>query len=98
MSGTADGQNDDIHVIEPRDQFHVGPEMRGLEIFDRVGGGDSFASGLIYGLLSGTDVETSLAYGVAHGALAMTTPGDTSMATLDEVERIVRGGAARVAR
>jgi len=72
--------------------------MRGLEIFDRVGGGDSFASGLIFGLLSGADVETSLAYGIAHGALAMTTPGDTSMATLDEVERVMRGGAARVAR
>ena len=58
--------------------------MRGLEIFDRVGGGDSFASGLIYGLLGGYDTSTSLAYGVAHGALAMTTPGDTSMATLED--------------
>jgi 2-dehydro-3-deoxygluconokinase len=58
----------------------------------------SFASGLIYGLLSGRDVETALAYGVAHGALAMTTPGDTSMATLDEVERLRRGGGARVVR
>ena len=67
--------------------------MRGLEIFDRVGGGDSFASGLVYGLLSGADLGTALAYGVAHGALAMTTPGDTSMATLEEVERVRRGGA-----
>ena len=57
-------------------------ELDGLEIFDRVGGGDSFASGLIYGLLEGFDVAQALAYGVAHGALAMTTPGDTSMATL----------------
>ena len=65
-----------------RDAFHVGPPMQRLEIFDRVGGGDSFASGLIYGLLDGRDVDTALAYGVAHGALAMTTPGDTSMATL----------------
>jgi 2-dehydro-3-deoxygluconokinase len=72
--------------------------MRGLEIFDRVGGGDSFASGLIYGLLGGYDTSTSLAYGVAHGALAMTTPGDTSMATLEEVERVMRGGGARVVR
>jgi 2-dehydro-3-deoxygluconokinase len=72
--------------------------MPGLEIFDRVGGGDSFASGLIYGLLQGDDVPTALAYGVAHGALAMTTPGDTSMATLDEVERVMAGGGARIAR
>jgi 2-dehydro-3-deoxygluconokinase len=91
--------NDWSAVCSTRDAFFVGPSMRGLEIFDRVGGGDSFASGLIYGLLSGTDVETSLAYGVAHGALAMTTPGDTSMATLEEVERVMRGGAAaRVVR
>jgi 2-dehydro-3-deoxygluconokinase len=76
----------------------VGPALRGLEIFDRVGGGDSFASGLVYGLLTGADVETALAYGIAHGALAMTTPGDTSMATLAEVERVRRGGAARVLR
>jgi 2-dehydro-3-deoxygluconokinase len=72
--------------------------MPGLEIFDRVGGGDSFASGLIYGLIQGNDVRTALAYGVAHGALAMTTPGDTSMATLDEVERVMAGGGARIAR
>jgi 2-dehydro-3-deoxygluconokinase len=90
--------NDWSAVCSTRDGFHVGPEMRGLEIFDRVGGGDSFASGLIYGLLQGFDVDRALAYGVAHGALAMTTPGDTSMATLDEVERVVRGGAARVVR
>ena len=72
--------------------------MRGLEIFDRVGGGDSFASGLIYGMLEGADLETALAYGVAHGALAMTTPGDTSMATLAEVRHVMRGGAPRVVR
>ncbi|HEU5278948.1 MAG TPA: sugar kinase [Gaiellaceae bacterium] len=90
--------NDWSGVCSTRDAFVVGPAMRGLEIFDRVGGGDSFASGLIYGQLSGADVETSLAYGVAHGALAMTTPGDTSMATLEEVERVMRGAAARVVR
>ena len=72
--------------------------MQRLEIFDRVGGGDSFASGLIYGLLGGRDVDTALAYGVAHGALAMTTPGDVSMATLAEVERLMAGGSARVQR
>jgi 2-dehydro-3-deoxygluconokinase len=69
-----------------------------LEIMDRVGGGDSFASGLIYGLLEGMTVDQALRYGVAHGALAMTTPGDTSMATLAEVRRLVAGGSARVVR
>ena len=90
--------NDWSGVCSTRESFFAGPELRGLEIFDRVGGGDSFASGLAYGLLAGHDVETALAYGVAHGALAMTTPGDTSMATLDEVERVMRGGSARVIR
>jgi 2-dehydro-3-deoxygluconokinase len=90
--------NDWSAVCRTRDGFHVGPEMRGLEILDRVGGGDSFASGLFYGLLTGADAETALAYGVAHGALAMTTPGDTSMATLGEVERVMRGAGARVDR
>jgi 2-dehydro-3-deoxygluconokinase len=69
-----------------------------VEILDRVGGGDSFASGLIYGLLTELPVEEALEYGVAHGALAMTTPGDTSTATLAEVKRIVTGGSARVVR
>lgn len=78
--------------------FHASVPMQALEIFDRVGGGDSFASGFFYGLLGGKGPEAALAYGVAHGALAMTTPGDTSMATLDEVERLVRGGSARVVR
>ena len=67
-------------------------------ILDRVGGGDSFASGLIYGILAGKPLEWSVRCGVAHGALAMTTPGDTSMATLAEVERVMRGGSARIAR
>ena len=69
-----------------------------LEILDRVGGGDSFASGLIYGFLAGKDAQWAVRCGVAHGALAMTTPGDTSMATLSEVETVMRGGAARIAR
>jgi 2-dehydro-3-deoxygluconokinase len=90
--------NDWSAVASTPHAFVVGPALPGLEIFDRVGGGDSFASGLVYGLLRGNDVETALAYGVAHGALAMTTPGDTSMATLDEVERVMAGGGARIAR
>jgi 2-dehydro-3-deoxygluconokinase len=69
-----------------------------LEILDRVGGGDSFASGLIYGLLTSGDLATAVEYGAAHGALAMTTPGDTSMASLKEVEALMRGGGARVQR
>lgn len=71
---------------------------QGLEIFDRVGGGDSFASGLIYGLLQGYEPKTAVEYGAAHGALVMTTPGDTSMASLAEVEKLVGGGSARVDR
>ena len=70
----------------------------GLEILDRVGGGDSFASGLIYGLLTGESLQDRVEYGAAHGALAMTTPGDTSMATLAEVRRLAAGGGARVVR
>jgi 2-dehydro-3-deoxygluconokinase len=70
----------------------------GLEILDRVGGGDSFASGFIYALLQGWDVAIAVQYGAAHGALAMTTPGDTSMATLAEVDALVRGASARVLR
>lgn len=91
--------NDWSAVCRTRDHgFLVGPRLEQLEILDRVGGGDSFASGFFYALLTGRDPEAALAYGVAHGALAMTTPGDTSMATLDEVERLVRGGSARVNR
>ena len=69
-----------------------------LEIFDRVGGGDSFASGLAYGFLTFNDAQIAVEYGAAHGALAMTTPGDTSMATKAEVEKLVKGGGARVDR
>ena len=90
--------NDWSAVCRSRDGFHVGPRFEALEILDRVGGGDSFAAGLFYALLADLGVEQALAYGVAHGALAMTTPGDTSMATLAEVERLVAGGAARVQR
>lgn len=69
-----------------------------LEILDRVGGGDSFASGLIYGLMTTGDPQKAVDYGAAHGALAMTTPGDTSMASKDEVEKLMKGGGARVQR
>ncbi len=72
--------------------------QREIDIYDRVGGGDSFASGLIYGLLAGKPIDWAVRCGVAHGALAMTTPGDTSMATLPEVERIIQGGSTRIAR
>jgi 2-dehydro-3-deoxygluconokinase len=72
--------------------------QRDIDIFDRVGGGDSFASGLIYGLLAGKPIDWAIRCGVAHGALAMTTPGDTSTASLAEVERIIKGGSARIAR
>jgi 2-dehydro-3-deoxygluconokinase len=78
--------------------LHRATHRPDLEILDRVGGGDSFASGLVYGLLQGFPVQTALEYGAAHGALAMTTPGDTSMATLAEVEKLARGGSARVVR
>jgi len=69
-----------------------------LEILDRVGGGDSFASGLIYGLLTGEPLQTAVEYGAAHGALAMTTPGDTTMVTKAEVLKLAGGGSARVDR
>ena len=70
----------------------------GLEVLDRVGGGDSFASGLVYGLLTGQPLATCVEYGAAHGALAMTTPGDTSMASVGEVEALMAGKGARVQR
>jgi 2-dehydro-3-deoxygluconokinase len=69
-----------------------------LEIFDRVGGGDSFASGLIYGMITTGDPQQAVEYGAAHGALAMTTPGDTTMVTLTEVEALMAGKSARVKR
>jgi len=72
--------------------------QRDIDIFDRVGGGDSFASGLIYGMLAGKPIEWAVRCGVAHGALAMTTPGDTSMATRSEVERVMKGSSARIER
>ncbi len=78
--------------------FHEAHLRENLEIFDRVGGGDSFASGLIYGLMEQKGPLASVNYGAAHGALAMTTPGDTTTASLQEVERVMKGGAARISR
>ena len=79
-------------------QFYEARSMPALEILDRVGGGDSFASGLIYGFLAEKGSQWAVDCGCAHGALAMTTPGDTTMVTLPEVERVMKGGTARVLR
>jgi 2-dehydro-3-deoxygluconokinase len=79
-------------------QLHAAPMRHDLEILDRVGGGDSFAAGLVFGFLAGRGAAAAVEYGAAHGALAMTTPGDTSMVTLAEVEAVIRGGAPRIAR
>ncbi len=69
-----------------------------LNIMDRVGGGDGFLAGLVYGLLDGRSAAEALEIGAAHGALAMTTPGDNSMASLREVLTLVAGGSAHVSR
>ena len=79
-------------------QLFQAPTRENLEIFDRVGGGDSFASGLIYGFLEGRGPQWAVECGAAHGALAMTTPGDTTMATMAEVETVMKGGTARADR
>lgn len=79
-------------------KIYKATDYKELEILDRVGGGDSFASGLIYGLMTTGDAEKAVNYGAAHGALAMTTPGDTTMANLKEVENLMKGASARVQR
>jgi 2-dehydro-3-deoxygluconokinase len=79
-------------------KFYTSTHRPNLEIMDRVGGGDSFASGFIYGLMELGDPQLAVEYGAAHGALAMTTPGDTTMASLSEVKKIVAGAGARVDR
>ena len=79
-------------------EFYEARPMPQLEILDRVGGGDSFASGLIYGFLAEKGPQWAVDCGCAHGALAMTTPGDTTMVALPEVERVMKGGTARVLR
>jgi 2-dehydro-3-deoxygluconokinase len=79
-------------------KFHEAPVRENLEVYDRVGGGDSFASGLIYGFLAGKDPQVCVECGAAHGALAMTTPGDTTMATLPEVLQAMKSRTARIER
>jgi len=91
-------QNDWGAVCYADGQFFQATNRENLEIFDRVGGGDSFASGLIYGFLAGKGPQWAVECGAAHGALAMTTPGDTSMATLDDVLQVMKGVGARIAR
>ncbi|HOV77767.1 MAG TPA: sugar kinase [Sedimentisphaerales bacterium] len=91
-------KNDWGAVMYADGQFYDATLRPDLEIYDRVGGGDSFASGLIYGLMEGKSPEQAVNYGAAHGALAMTTPGDTTMATLNEVEKVMKGAGARVDR
>jgi len=78
-------------------ETHVAPEID-LDVFDRVGGGDGFASGFFYGLLTGEPAETCVRLGWAHGALLTTFPGDTTMATLDQVRSFAKGGSARIQR
>ena len=90
--------NDWSAVCYASGEFYQATPRENLEVFDRIGGGDSFASGLIYGFLSGKGAQYAVECGAAHGALAMTTPGDTSMATLAEVERVMKGGTARIGR
>ena len=90
--------NDWSAVCATADEFCVASPREDPEIMDRVGGGDSFASGLIYGFLSGKGPDFAVNCGAAHGALAMTTPGDTSMASVSEVMAVMQGAGARVDR
>ena len=94
---TTASRNDWGAIVYAGGSFHEAPLRENLEIFDRVGG-DSFASGLVYAFLAGKSPEDAVRYGAAHGALAMTTPGDTSMVTLKEVEALMKGKGARVIR
>jgi 2-dehydro-3-deoxygluconokinase len=92
------GRNDWGAICYHEGQFYEAKHRQDLDIYDRVGGGDSFASGLIYGLLAGRPIEWAIECGAAHGALAMTTPGDTSMVTLKEVLNVMEGAGARISR
>jgi 2-dehydro-3-deoxygluconokinase len=91
-------KNDWSAILWHDRSFHDSRKYPDLEILDRVGGGDSFASGLVFGFLEFNDPQKAVEYGAAHGALASTTPGDTSMATRKEVEKQISGGGARVVR
>ncbi|MBA3975907.1 MAG: sugar kinase [Candidatus Solibacter sp.] len=95
---TTASRNDWGAICWHNGEFYEAPLRKDLEILDRVGGGDSFASGLIYGFLAGKGPQYAVECGAAHGALAMTTPGDTTMVLLSEVEKVMKGGTARVAR
>ena len=95
---TSATRNDWGAVVYQDGQVYLAPTRKDLEIYDRVGGGDSFASGLIYGFLKEMGPQWCVECGAAHGALAMTTPGDTTMATLDEVLKAMKMGTARVDR
>jgi 2-dehydro-3-deoxygluconokinase len=91
-------KNDWAAILWHDGKFHESRKYPELEILDRVGGGDSFASGLAFGFLDRNDPQAAVEYGAAHGALASTTPGDTSMVTRKEVEKLMGGGGARVVR
>jgi 2-dehydro-3-deoxygluconokinase len=91
-------RNDWGAICYSEGQVFQAQNRENLEILDRVGGGDSFASGLIYGFLDGKGPQWAVECGAAHGALAMTTPGDTSMATLAEVLQVMKGSGARIVR
>ena len=90
--------NDWSAILYAGGEFYHSVLRENLEIFDRVGGGDGFASGLAYGFLEGKGPQAAVEYGAAHGALAMTTPGDTSMVNVKEVEAVMTGKGARVIR
>ena len=90
--------NDWSAILYIDGEFYQARKRENIEIYDRIGGGDSFASGLIYGFLESKDPQQIVEFGAAHGVLAMTTPGDTTMASLSEVEKIIDGGGARVER
>jgi 2-dehydro-3-deoxygluconokinase len=90
--------NDWSAIVWAGGHFHTSIPRENLEIYDRVGGGDGFASGLIYAFMEGLGPQAAVDYGAAHGALAMTTPGDTSMVRKEEVEAIIHGKGARVIR
>ncbi len=91
-------KNDWSAVLYADGELHVARQRAALDIYDRVGGGDGFASGMAYAILAGKTPAEAVEYGATHGALAMTTPGDTSMVTLAEVERAVSASGARVIR
>jgi 2-dehydro-3-deoxygluconokinase len=90
--------NDWSAVLHADGQVHASRQYPSLDILDRVGGGDAFASGVCWALMAGKSPAEAVEYGAAHGALAMTTPGDASMASLDEIERVIRDSDAGVIR